>query len=56
MFEQVSVNLPQAICYEFRQALIQGCWKSGLLLTEQQRRICEQVLFYHEGNDSNCNH
>ncbi|NRA55588.1 MAG: DUF1315 family protein [Gammaproteobacteria bacterium] len=50
MFEQVATHLPVEICSEFRLALMRGAWSNGLRLTEQQRRTCEQALFYQEGN------
>ncbi|WP_095366566.1 DUF1315 domain-containing protein [Pseudoalteromonas sp. NBT06-2] len=55
MFEQVSLNLPQSICNEFRLALKQGSWTNGLTLTHAHRKTCEQALFYREDiNDLTC--
>ncbi len=52
MFEKVAAQLPSEICREFRLALESGYWGSGLLLTKEQRLICQQALFFHENNAS----
>ncbi|WP_160061453.1 DUF1315 family protein [Psychromonas sp. L1A2] len=56
MFEQLSLNLPHEICKEFRSALTLGYWKNGLQLSDKQRKICEQALFYSENNKSSIMH
>ena len=56
MFEQVAAHLPRAICREFRLALDNGHWGSGLALTEQQKRTCEEALFFHENNMNTMTH
>ena len=48
MFEQLAASLPKAIRQEFRFALSNGHWSSGVLVTQEQRRTCQQALFIHE--------
>ena len=48
MFEQLAARLPKAIRQEFRFALSNGHWRSGLPITREQRRTCQQALFIHE--------
>ena len=50
MFEEIAFNLPYEICQEFRLALMRGHWGNGVQLTNKQRRICEQALFFRERN------
>ena len=50
MFEQLAASLPKAIRQEFRFALSNGHWSSGVLVTQEQRRTCQQALFIHESN------
>ena len=56
MFKQVASNLPISICREFRRAIVKGYWSSGMLLTDKQRRTCEQALFFLEKNQTDINH
>ena len=56
LFEQLSLNLPHEICKEFRTALTLGYWKNGLQLSDKQRKICEQALFYSESNKTSIMH
>ena len=53
MFEQLAASLPQAICQEFRLALVNGYWRCGLPLTKQQKRTCQEALFFHQNNSDN---
>jgi len=48
MFEMVAMSLPVKICTTFRKALTNGCWGNGRVLSAEHRRICEEVLLYHE--------
>lgn len=56
MFEQLAARLPKDIRQEFRFALSNGHWRSGLPITQQQRRTCQQVLFIHESNHDGVMH
>ncbi len=56
MFEKVAAQLPIEICREFRLALESGYWGSGLALTEEQKRTCQQALFFHDNNASAVTH
>lgn len=56
MFEQVASHLPDVIYSEFRLALDCGRWKSGQVLTEKQKRICKEALFFYESNSSMITH
>jgi len=56
MFQQVASNLPVSIYREFRKAIVTGYWSNGMLLTDKQRRTCEQALFFHEQNQTDICH
>jgi len=56
MFQQVASNLPIPIYREFRKAIVTGYWSNGMLLTDKQRRTCEQALFFHEQNQTDICH
>ena len=56
MFEQLAARLPKQICREFRFALTNGHWRSGMPITKEQRRTCQQALFIHEGNNDSLIH
>jgi uncharacterized protein YeaC (DUF1315 family) len=50
MFEKIVAQLPKEICKEFRFAVRNGCWRSGMPITKEQRRTCLQALLIHESN------
>lgn len=48
--EKAALTLDEEIYQEFKTALENGCWSSGLPLTEKQKAICNEVVYIRESS------
>lgn len=46
--EKMALKLDEEIYQEFKVALARGSWSSGIPMTDQQKRICNEVISIRE--------